>query len=39
MEVSEYASVRDYSAVDRQIDEIASIGNRILTNRLNLENF
>ena len=35
-EVSEY-TVRDYSAVDRQIDEIAR-RERILTNRLNLEN-
>ena len=34
--VSEYI-VRDYSAVDRQIDEIAR-RERILTNRLNLEN-
>ena len=35
-EFSEY-TVRDYSAVDRQIDEIAR-RERILTNRLNLEN-
>jgi len=35
-EVSEY-TVRDYSAVDKQIDEIAR-RERILTNRLNLEN-
>ena len=35
-EISEY-TVRDYSAVDRQIDEIAR-RERILTNRLNLEN-
>ena len=35
-EISEY-TVRDYSAMDRQIDEIAR-RERILTNRLNLEN-
>ena len=35
-EVSEYI-VRDYSAIDRQVDEIAR-RERILTNRLNLEN-
>lgn len=35
-EISEY-TVRDYSAVDRQIDEMAR-RERILTNRLNLEN-
>lgn len=35
-DITEY-TVRDYSAVDRQIDEIAR-RERILTNRLNLEN-
>lgn len=35
-EITEY-TVRDYSAVDKQIDEIAR-RERILTNRLNLEN-
>lgn len=35
-EITEY-TVRDYSAVDRQINEIAR-RERILTNRLNLEN-
>ena len=35
-EISEY-TVRDYSAVDRQIDEMAR-RERILSNRLNLEN-